>query len=79
MREHHPFGSSCGATSIIEAGEIIVLHLLIDTLLHMRALAHYILVVCHARGCLITGKDKGLNCWEGIPARSIGSEGLVYH
>src|SRR5215471_7004088 len=79
MREHYTFGTPGCTSSIKKAYKVVVFHLLVNTLLHMRAFAGDIIIVNHAFRCFITAINDTLDGRKRISTGGVGSKRFVHN
>src|SRR5712692_11960231 len=78
MRQHHAFGTSRCAARVVESRQVIIVHLLIDGLLHVRTPGHYILKVNHSSRRDVAAVDNAFKRRNGIAPGDHRCEGLIY-
>src|SRR5260370_22256590 len=78
MRQHHPFGASRCAARVVESRQVIIVHLLIDGLLHVRTPGHYILKVNHGSRRDVAAVDHAFKRRDGIAPGDHRCKGLIY-
>ncbi len=77
MRKHYALGTTRSASRIEQPDDVVILHYLVNALLHMRAFAHQIIIVDHVRRCLFSTVDDVFHRREGIASGGVRSEWFV--